>query len=244
MISTAPEAALPRVLDIGALSRHLATLTIRQFTSVIHATDTETQRRAVSTLINNRYAWRGYGSDFTVEEGLGQMTLFATDYPRGIPIGTLTVRLDHLEGLLADASYPAEIQRLRNEGRRLCEMVRFAVEGTIHCTHLLAALFHVAFIFAHRLNQCSDLLIEVNPRHAPFYCRLLHFQPFGQERINPRVNARAVLLRLDLEYAGQQIQRLGGKRGSPPQRSLYPYAFSPIEERAIWERMRTHTTTR
>jgi hypothetical protein len=243
LLSTALEAALPRVPDIGALSRQLAILTVREFTSVIHATDTETQRRAVSTLINNRYAWRGYGSDFTVEEGPGQMTLFATDYPRGIPIGTLTVQLDRPEGLLADASYPLEAQRLRNEGRRLCEMIRFAVEGSVNCTHLLAALFHVAFIFAYRLNRCSDLLIEVTPRHAPFYCRLLQFQPFGAERINPRVNTRGVLLRLDLEYAGQQIQRLGGKRSSLSQRSLYPYAFSPIEERAIWERMRKHTTT-
>jgi hypothetical protein len=165
------------------------------------------------------------------------MTLFATDYPRGMPIGTLTVRLDRSEGLLADALYPAELQRLRTEGRRLCEMVRFAVEGSVNCTHLLAALFHVAFIFAHRLNECSDLLIEVNPRHAPFYCRLLQFQPFGIEKANPRVNAPGVLLRLDLGYASQQIGLVGGQRGSS-QRSLYPYAFSPSEERAIWKRMK------
>jgi hypothetical protein len=89
-------------------------------------------------------------------------------------------------------------------------MIRFAVEGSVNCTHLLAALFHVAFIFAHRLNECSDLLIEVNPRHVPFYCRLLQFQPFGIEKANPRVNAPSVLLRLDLSYASQQIGLLGG----------------------------------
>ena len=237
MISTALETALPHVSDIGPLSRRLATLSLKGLTSVIRATDTEAQRRAVGSLINNRYAWRGYGSGFTVEERPGQMTLFATDYPRGIPIGTLTVRLDRAEGLLADLLYPAERQRLRTEGRRLCEMVRFAVEGSVNCTHLLAALFHVAFIFAHRLNECSDLLIEVNPRHAPFYCRMLQFQPFGIEKANPRVNAPGVLLRLDLGYASQQIALLGGQRGST-QRSLYPYAFSPGEEKAIWKRMK------
>src|SRR6202007_2875016 len=134
------EAALPQVSDIGPLSRRLAILSLKGLTSVIRATDTQAQRHAVGSLVNNRYAWRGYGSGFTVEERPGQMTLFATDHPRGMPIGTLTVRLDRPEGLLADALYPAELQGLRTEGRRLCEMVRFAVEGSVNCTHLLAAL--------------------------------------------------------------------------------------------------------
>ena len=237
--ATALEATLPEVADVGALSQQLATLTFRGFTSVIRAINTETQRRAVSGLINSRYAWRGYGSGFTVEESPGQMTLAASDYPRDTPIGTLTVRLDREDGLLADHLYPSEVQRLRTEGRRLCEIVKFAVEGSINCKHLLAALFHVAFIFARRVNKCSDLLIEVNPRHAAFYCRLLQFEPLGEERLSARVNAHAVLLRLDLDYANQQVRRLGGQGGSLSQRSLYPYAFSPIEEKAIWKRMRT-----
>ncbi len=244
MIAAALEStALRQVLDSGPFSQQLATLTLRGVTSVIRATDTEPQRRAASNLINSRYAWRGYSSSFTVEECPGQMTLFATDYVRGTPVGTLTVRLDRVEGLLADHLYPTEVQRLRTEGRRLCEMVRFAVEGSVNCTHLFAALFHVAFIFAYRLNECSDLLIEVNPRHVPFYRRLLNFQPFGGERINPRVGARSVLLHLDLGYAGQQIGRLGGQRASLSLRSLYPYAFSPTEEKAIWERMGTKAAT-
>ena len=73
-----------RVSDIGPLSAARYAL-LKGLTSVIRATDTEAQRRAVGSLINNRYAWRGYGSGFTVEERPGQMTLFATDYPRACP---------------------------------------------------------------------------------------------------------------------------------------------------------------
>jgi hypothetical protein len=38
----------------------------------------------------------------------------------------------------------------------------------------------------------------VNPRHAGFYEKILGFAVVGAERICPRVNAPALLMRLDL----------------------------------------------
>ncbi len=204
----------------------------------IRAADSDGRRQGASMLINKMYAWRGYRSGFSVGERPDEMALVATDYHLGTAIGTLTIRLDRDQGLPADELYHAEVQRLRADGHRLCEMVKFAIEGRVKSIQLLGALFHVAFIYAYRLQGCSDLLAEVTPQHAIFYRRLLHFQPFGEEKLNPRVNTRGVLLRLDLEYAAEQIRRFGGQGSAAFQASAYAYAFSEKEERGVIERLR------
>ncbi len=237
MIATAEQLSLLQLLDVGHFSRELATLTLQGVTAAICAAGTQSQRSAAGRLISKRYAWRGYASEFTIDECPGQITLVATSSHPGTPIGTLTVRLDGEGGLLADDLYHPEVQRLRAEGRRLCEVVKFAVEDSINCTHLLGALFHVAFIYGHRLNDCTDLLIEVTPQHATFYRRLLQFELLGEERLNPRVNTRGVLLRLDLGQAGELINRFGGQGGASYRRSAYAYAFPPSEEQVIRNRM-------
>ena len=57
-------------------------------------------------------------------------------------------------------------------------------------------------------------------------------------RLNPRVNAPAYLLRINLDYATEQIQRYGGTWAEgASERSFYPYFFSPREERGILNRL-------
>ena len=47
---------------------------------------------------------------------------------------------------------------------------------------VLAALWHISYIFCHKIHHCTDYIIEVNPRHAVFYNRMLggfrHFDRF------------------------------------------------------------------
>ena len=38
---------------------------------------------------------------------------------------------------------------------------------------MIAALFHVAYIIAHRLRGFDALVMEVNPRHVRYYERML-----------------------------------------------------------------------
>ena len=101
-------------------------------------------------------------------------------------------------------------------------------------------MFHVAYMYVRRLHGCTDLLAEVNPRHASFYRRLLGFQQAGAERMCERVQAPAVLLWLPLEHAERQIARYGGKAELlDSTRSLYPLFFSPTEEIGIARRLAT-----
>ncbi len=135
-----------------------------------------------------------------------------------------------------------EANRLRNSGRRICEVTKFAIEHVVKSRRLLASLFHVVFIYAYRIHGCTDFLIEINPRHVAFYKKMLGFEDWGDTKVCPRVSAPARLLRLDLSYMRKMIQLLGGHgEGIPGEKSLYPYFFSPEEEDGITGRlMPTH----
>ena len=47
---------------------------------------------------------------------------------------------------------------------------------------VLAALFHVAYIVAHRIRGYDTLVMEVNPRHVRYYERMLGARAIGEPR--------------------------------------------------------------
>lgn len=195
------------------------------------------RRSLASYLIRKRYGWRGYAVGDAQDAPPNQVTLVASDRERAL--ATISVGFDTPEGLLVDALYREEVSRLRASGARICEFTRLAVESGERSRDVLAMIFHIAYIYARRLNGCTDLLIEVNPRHVRFYRAALGFQVYGPERTCPRVNAPAVLLRLDLAHCEAQIASLGGHRELAERvRSLYPLAFSAQEEDGICGRLR------
>jgi len=99
---------------------------------------------------------------------------------------------------------------------------------------------HLAVIYARDIHKCTNIVIEVNPRHRRFYERMLGFKQEGELKSNPRVNAPAYLLTVSLDYMSAQIREHGGTydgKGDAPDRSFYPYFFSPREERGIIDRL-------
>ena len=119
-----------------------------------------------------------------------------------------------------------------------CEFTKLAVDGEIKSKQVLAALFHIAFIYSFDIQEFTDLLIEVNPRHVKYYEKMLGFASWAETRVNRRVNAPAVLLRLELGYVRSQIAKFGGKPElAAGEKSLYPYAFSASEEVGIANRL-------
>ena len=145
---------------------------------------------------------------------------------KGRIIGTLTLGLDSSMGLLVDQLYKDEIDRLRQTKCLVCEFTKLAVDQASYSQRVIAALFHLAYIYAHKIHGTTDLVIEVNPRHVIFYQRMLGFSQLGEERMCPRVNAPAVLLRLASEFISAQTGQYGGAmRELPEVRSLYPFAL-------------------
>lgn len=192
---------------------------------------------SASMLVQRLYASKGYDQT-TVQKAPNRVTLMAFLDDR--TIGTVTVGFDDENGLMVDELYKAEVDQLRAQGKRICELTKLAVDQNIKSKFALASLFHIAYIYGRNIHQGTDFVIEVNPRHALFYKKMLGFEDLGGERMCPRVNAPAVLLRLDLDHAEAEIERLGGQanRDEPiRERSLYPYFFSRKDETGITGRL-------
>ena len=211
-------------------------LVIEQKNFRIRLADTEHGRNKASMLINKMYAWRGYGSAHQVKSSPSRITLTASDKDR--VIGTVTLGIDSDEGLLADEIFKPEIDMRRQAGGKVCELTKLAFDPDIRSKFALASLFHIVFIYGRRMHGCTDVFIEVNPRHRRFYETMLGFKRVCETRTNTRVNAPAVLLWVDIGYVEEQIERYGGTSDNPDTtRSLYPYFFSPREEAGIHGRL-------
>ena len=211
--------------------------TVRQHHFKIRAADSSRQLDAASMLIEKMYATRGYETNpLTDDSTSNRFTLVAGNGSSAV--GTLTIGFDSPAGLLVDELFLDEVSVLRGAGRRVCEFTKFAVDRGVGSRQALAALFHVAYVHAHRIRGCDDLLIEVNPRHVRYYEAMLGFTVLSPQRLNKRVNAPAVLMSLDLSYAQEQINKFGGKpERSANERSLYPYAFSVSDEASIFGKL-------
>lgn len=226
-----------RSLSVPECEADRNNLQIEQRKFKIRLTRTPDQRDSTNLLVRKMYSYRGYDTGFS-EAGHEANRISLSVSSQEHIIGTLTLGLDLGEGLSADALYRPEIDPLRAEGRRVCEITQLAVDQSVGSRRVMAALFHIAFIHARRLHGCTDVVIEVNPAHVRFYERLLGFRRVGEEKICARVNAPAVLLRLEFDYVEIQLAKFGGRADLALQeKSLYPYAFSKAEEGGIAQRL-------
>jgi len=209
---------------------------MEQKTFKLRLAATKERLSSASMLIQKMYSWRGYSTTAPLGEIPNKITLLS--FENEIISGTLTLGLDSPAGLAVDDLYKDKVDEIRNAGRKIGEITKLAVDQNVRSKCVLAALFHLSYIFGKKINGATDFVIEVNPRHVLFYQRMLGFEKFGDEKICPRVNAPAVLLRLKLEYAEQRISAFGGKlTDAAGEKSLYPYFFSPKDESGIISRL-------
>lgn len=203
----------------------------------VKTADSQERRGRVNNLLKDRYGWRGYQQvSLPTDPTVNRFTLTAVE--DDVVIGTITVAFDHPGRLGADEAFAPEVAKLRTEGRRICEFTKLAIDPVVGTKRVLATLFHVAYIVAHRIRGFDMLIIEVNPRHVRYYERMLGLQILAGERINKSVNAPAVLLGAEFAYIMAQIGEFGGKpETAARERSLYPFALSLREEAAVLSRM-------
>ena len=146
----------------------------------IRVADKAGWRSRASSLIERRYAWRGYSASPLEGHTSGQVTLCAC--VDEATVATITASLDSRDGLYVSRLYPDQVRQLQAEGRKLCEFTRLAVDESVRSQAILGAIFHVACIYVINLHRCTDVLIEVNPRHVRFYERMLGFRRAAEER--------------------------------------------------------------
>lgn len=199
----------PRSLRAVPTPASFADCVLQDVQSGLRATVATVEKEfgAARELVEQRYTARGYKcmSDAgRPEHETNAVTLLATQ--GGLTVGTMTLRFDSAAGLNVDEAYGDEIGALRMAGGVACELTCLALSSGADSQATLAVLFRLAYFIADKLG-ITDVFIEVNPRHAPFYRRVLGFSIAGEERVCPRVQAPAVLLHQDMIRLGE---RLGG----------------------------------
>jgi hypothetical protein len=202
------------------------------------ASDRDSRERAYR-LAHRVYRERGYCDGETqflatpYDADPGTFTLLAQDqFNRDA--ATMTLIFDSGAGLPCDEIYGSEINLLRQSNRRLVEVTRLVIADEFqHSKLLLIRMINFIYIFSRRIKGFDDFVIEVHPRHAAYYTRMLYFERFGPERPCPRVrNMPAVLLRVDLSVMDREVRRVGGRGFAAAERTLYPHFYSWIEEGA------------
>ena len=201
----------------------------------IRLVETRKKIEAACELVNDRYAWRGYGNSHHIPADAHHMT-FTAEIDEEI-VGTITLAVDSPSGLAIDKVFSAEVDAFRcMPDTRVCELTKFAFSSNIQSKELMAALFHIVFVYGSRAHGGTDLFIEVNPRHVRFYESMLGFQRLGCLRQNESVAAPAQLMWLKVAEIRDQIVRCGGTQRNST-RSLYPFFFSPNDEDGIYRRL-------
>lgn len=155
---------------------------------------TYAQLRACSGLVRRMYAWRGYRLAPSRLQPADPNHVTIGAWLDGELVATATASRDSAAGLLADGLYKDEMAKLRGQSRIVCEVTRLAVDLDCHDLELLNSLFLAIYQYVRAVFGGTELVIEVNPRHAGYYRRTMGFQQIGGLRTCPRVDAPAVLL--------------------------------------------------
>lgn len=211
---------------------------IRRDAFKIRLAHDEARAREARFLVEKRYGEKGYATAGGGHSASPERITLAT-YKDEEVVGTLSVGFDTGTGLFADELYKAEVDVFRQRpGSLVCEFTKLAIDSKRASKRMMAGLFHIAYLYAHRIWGYTDILIEVNPSHVSFYERMLGFEVCGPERHCARVGAPAVLLRLDAFLAERMIREYGGRAGQNRQeKTLYPYFLAPEEEEGIIRRL-------
>src|SRR5579871_4793338 len=150
-----------------------------------------------SWLVDASYWKQGYTAHHTLTSPC--VVIDAELY--GSVVGTVLVRLDSSNGLCADESYASELDAMRISWGKLAEISRFVILPGQPTFSIMGAMFHCIYYYNSMLNDMTDLVCEVVPRHVAGQKRLLGFTPIAGPKPCSRVGApKAVLLHRTLEW--------------------------------------------
>jgi hypothetical protein len=202
----------------------------------IKVASSEADCTAARSLLNKQYAWRGYGDTHNIPAKPTYSTF--TAFIDGKLVGTLTLGVDSSYGLEVDATFRGELNTFRRvPGAKLCELTKFAFDTEIQSKAILAAFFHFIFIYGEYRYNCTNLFIEVNPRHRRFYETMLGFDRIGGLKQNGDVKAPSQLMQLKVAQIRAQLEELSFSSNTVGERSLYPFFLSSNVERQILRQM-------
>jgi hypothetical protein len=143
-------------------------------------------------------------------------------------IFTVSLFPDSPYGLPMDAIFGKELDLLRAQGRKIGEVGCLATHPDVRdgSQNMLMQGNKILFKYAKEHLQLDDLVITVNPKHAPVYKQLLLFNDLanGQVKTYPKVNRNpAVALILNLREVEKKFQQCYGNNA--PETNLHHFLF-------------------
>ena len=117
--------------------------TVEQQNFKIRLAHSDERVNNASLLVQRMYSKKGYEVP-GMKKMPDRITLMASQ--NDIVVGTITLGVDSGKGLLADENYKAEVDKLRADNRRVCELTKFVVDQTRGSKRQLAALFHIGYV--------------------------------------------------------------------------------------------------
>lgn len=195
------------------------------------------QREAAYQLASETYKSCGYVNDFHTSLHVQSYDIrsdtitFISLNHMGDVVGSITVVSNKSGQLPSDQIFHNELSCLYQDGKIIVEATRFVTDKTRNNSKdVINNLLNQIFIYAISVLQADEMVIEVNPRHAGFYQRLLCFEKLGDEKPCDRVNgAPAVLLRVPLQLAKNKIEE-GRSNSKPDRKCLYHSFMSKLDE--------------
>jgi hypothetical protein len=160
---------------------------------------------------------------------------------------TVTLIRDGDSGLPMDCVYRAEVNRLRQAGKKLAEVSCLADHGAEINRNSLPRCLELFrwMVQAARVRGTDALVVAINPRHLRFYERYLDFERIGNEAAYPAVcDQPAIALLLDFEridrerpknyrrFFGRPIQRklLAEQPITPTEICYFRQVLAAVEE--------------
>jgi hypothetical protein len=140
-------------------------------------------------------------------------------------VTTASVVFDSPLGLPMEAIYHDELEVLRQQGARLCEVTMLADRrrAGMRTIPSILRLFRLIVPYAMRVEKVTDIVITVNPTHAAFYSKYLLFDDLAGWKTYPSVkNAPAVAKRVNLSNVQNKDKR--------PKLYEFFMGFEPPEE--------------
>lgn len=195
---------------------------------------TDSARAAATVLVQKRYAWRGYQAG-AIQEHPNRITLVT--YLGDQIVGSLNIGYDSPEGLLADERYREEIAVLRAAGAHVGEITKLAIDDTAGSKQVLAGMINIAYLYG-VIHAVTDAVIEVTPRHRPFYERMLAFKQIGGERFYSASNTNVVLMHITMDEIRKRIEHADVEKPKCKDRSVYPFFFPRDDQDRILERLK------
>lgn len=201
----------------------------------IRLAQTEASHSAATMLVQQRYAWRGYQAD-EIKKQPNRITLLT--YLEEQIVGSLNIGYDSPAGLCADERYKEEIDAMRAQGLNVGEITKLAVDEKTGSKQVLAGMINIAYLYG-LIHGVTDAVIEVTPRHKPFYQRMLDFKQIAGERFYAASNTNVVLMHISIAHISERIEAVGGKgMMEGTDRSIYPYFFPPNDQLGVMERLK------